>query len=972
MARTRRGLGRAVAAVTLVGGVLASGSARAEKSADEVCADLAKKAQRTLWSSVRETGDALLCRKSWLPGRADELLACGAWTQANLFGNKLKGAWNNFFAKADAEWATWGPRGISVDWEEGTIRGGFKRSFFGAGLATFKSTIEVVKRGGQAEAFVTACELDYDGKVVGKHRRSFANGSGGVGSSVKIEIEHADNRIVGVVVDTPASLNSFEYRARLLSAPKRTSSPPVKGLADLHVHQFVGLAFGGRMYWGQHAGPKSQALAKEEINITGTGLNLSDPAALVEQLTSLTFGIDANVLLGALNAKTTDEGFFKYGGEGAPSYRDWPHHADRSHQQVYIDWLKEAHERNKDTGSNLNLMVVSLVNNNILCSVLKVLDKFGNVPTRDSQGKITGWESATWGCSDQENVTRQLRALHQLEKDYPWYRVAMSPWHARQIIADGDLAVVVSMETDKPLSGAGGNYGDWEAQLDAYRALGLSTLQIVHESDSKFAGAAPHRDMMQALQAIHHPLQAATNLVDGGGSTFELDAQGYNKLALTAEGNRLVDAMVKRNMPIDLAHMGMRARKAVFARVPRGFGLYDSHTKFGRLMTPAKGQPNYGTHVAEREKEFVIMESILPDYVEHKVLVGLRTASVDVYDAPNAKVANDCPGSAKSFAQLVQYAHDSGLSFAYGTDFNTGVSQLGPRFGDASARCFAALPTVDEKTRTRRPVGPAGPLPARANTVKAIEGTNYYTDGLANIGWLPELTVDLVALGTPGATKLRDSAEAYLKMWERAFPTATPTVPASTPANSDPAPQPTATVALGGACKRDADCVSDQCTGVLGAVGVCVCDADGDCGSGKYCDAGADLTKNTCRSLKNDGETCAAVGGGHQCKSGRCAWSRCYTPGAVAMGGTCYVDEACKDGKCSAVDGARGTCVCKTDGDCGAGKWCDAGLDLKQNSCKAKLDKGEVCGTVGEVGVGHRCKSGSCKVAGFSTKLECK
>ncbi len=90
-------LGRVAAAVTLAGGMLASGAARAEKSAEEVCKDLAKKAQRTLWSSVRETGDALLCRKSWLPGRADELLACGAWTQVNLFGNKLKGAWNNFF-----------------------------------------------------------------------------------------------------------------------------------------------------------------------------------------------------------------------------------------------------------------------------------------------------------------------------------------------------------------------------------------------------------------------------------------------------------------------------------------------------------------------------------------------------------------------------------------------------------------------------------------------------------------------------------------------------------------------------------------------------------------------------------------------------------------------------------------------------------------------------------------------------------
>ncbi|MCB9703747.1 MAG: membrane dipeptidase [Myxococcales bacterium] len=962
--RRGRQIGQVVTATTLALGLLGSAEAKAEKSADQVCSELAKKAQRTLWSGVREAGDELFCRKSWVPGRADELLACGAWTQANLFGNKVKGAWNRFFSKADAEWATWGPRGIASEWEEGTIRGGFKRTFFGAGLATFTSTFEVEKEGGQAAAHITVCELDYDGKVIGKHRRDFANGSGGKGTKVSVSITHKNNAIVGLVVDTPASVNSFEYRARQLSAPDRVNLPAVKGIADLHVHQFMNLAFAGRMYWGQHAGPKSQALAKEEINISGSGLNLNDPVQLVEQLRTLTVGIDANMLLKAFSPATTDEGTFTYGGGGAPSWKEWPHHADRSHQAVHIDWLQAAHERGKKEGSNLNLMVVSLVNNNILCSVLKVLDKYGNVPIRDSKGKIKGWESAAWGCSDQENVTRQLAALHQLEKDYPWYRVAMSPWHARQIIADGDLAVVVSMETDKPLSGAGNNYGDWERQLDSYRALGLSTMQIVHESDSIFAGAAPHRDMMKALQAIHNPLQAISNLVDGE-PPFELDSKGYNKLGLTAAGNRLVDAMVKRNMPIDIAHMSERARKALFARVPKGWGLYDSHTKFKRLMEPAKGAKNHGTHVLEREKEFLIMESILPDYVKHKVLVGLRTASVDVYDAPKSKVANDCPGSAKSFAQLVQYANDSGLDFAFGTDFNTGVSQLGPRFGGDDRRCFAALPIIDAKTRTTRPVGPAGPLPPRASSVKPIDGTNYYYDGLAHIGWLPELTEDLIQLGTPGATRLRSSAEAYLVMWERAFPVKVASAPASEPA-------PVSNLALGATCRKNEDCASGNCTGALGAYGVCACKEDAQCGAGKWCDAGVDLTKNTCKALKNDNEACAAVGGGHQCKSGKCNLGRCYTPSSVAMGGTCYVDGACREGKCSSVDGTKGTCVCKEDSDCGAGKWCDGGLDLKKNSCKAKLDKGEVCGTAGEIGVGHRCKSGKCKVSGISTKLKCQ
>ena len=115
-----------------------------------------------------------------------------------------------------------------------------------------------------------------------------------------------------------------------------------------------------------------------------------------------------------------------------------------------------------------------------------------------------------------------------------------------------------------------------------------------------------------------------------------------------------------------------------------------------------------------------------------------------------------------------------------------------------------------------------------------------------------------------------------------------------------------------------------------------------------------------------------AVGGGHACKSGTCNLGRCYTAGAVAMGGTCYLDAACKLGKCSAVDGTKGTCVCKEDVDCGSGNWCDAGADLTQNTCKAKLNDGEICGKVGELGVGHRCKSGSCKVSGLSTNLKCK
>ncbi len=176
-------------------------------------------------------------------------------------------------------------------------------------------------------------------------------------------------------------------------------------------------------------------------------------------------------------------------------------------------------------------------------------------------------------------------------------------------------------------------------------------------------------------------------------------------------------------------------------------------------------------------------------------------------------------------------------------------------------------------------------------------------------------------------------------------------------------------VGFGQTCYVNDACAEGKCSDIEGLKGVCVCKSDAECSVDKYCDAGIDLNQNECKPKKADNSTCDVVGGGHQCKSGFCKFSKCYTPNSVEMGDTCYNDDACKGGKCSAVDGAKGTCVCKNDSDCGSGKWCDAGIDTKVNACRPKLDKGEKCGKFGSFGNDHKCKSGKCSGA---PKYECK
>jgi len=85
----------------------------------------------------------------------------------------------------------------------------------------------------------------------------------------------------------------------------------------------------------------------------------------------------------------------------------------------------------------------------------------------------------------------------------------------------------------------------------------------------------------------------------------------------------------------------------------------------------------------------------------------------------------------------VTYAIDNNVKIAFGSDINGFTNQLGPR-------------------------GPQGRRPAKVSS-------EYWKHGLRHIGLLPDLAADLTVLKTPGGKKLVDSAEQFMKSWERTW-----------------------------------------------------------------------------------------------------------------------------------------------------------------------------------------------------------
>ena len=258
--------------------------------------------------------------------------------------------------------------------------------------------------------------------------------------------------------------------------------PMVWGLADTHAHPMSHLGFGQRLIWG----------SPDETLVDGPGTDHGAnesrfAAALIGQLER---NLDGNPEGGNVLFKLTNSCFENY--RHSSSRLDYIRWQNTTHHAMSIDWMRRVYR------GGLRLMVADAINS-------RLLDFSTSFPADQDPE------------TDSDSYLRQIVAMKALALDNSdWMEVALSPKHAREIIADNRLAVVLSIEVDSfgDCDFANGDFShnaensvagtrrctdeDVETALEKVHDLGVRQLHMMHLTDNQFGGSAIYDDFSNA------------------------------------------------------------------------------------------------------------------------------------------------------------------------------------------------------------------------------------------------------------------------------------------------------------------------------------------------------------------------------------------------------------------------------------------------------------------------------------------
>jgi microsomal dipeptidase-like Zn-dependent dipeptidase len=612
------------------------------------------------------------------------------------------------------QWATIGPRRLTFARQNGTLAGTSGRLFLTAvPMIDGEVTLTLKKTGGKGKASVTICKYPRKGGPVTLKDVVIPPGKDNVGKTWTWKLRGVKDHVLAVKLDGKSVAKKFEYQLHM-KLPERAAAPvvrnalgPVKGQADLHLHLGGHLAHCEGWVWG-------------------------DPSKKLEDCDGKSHGVMFGPIVGLIAKGAVGT---MAGGPHPKKTRarvDWPRFDDVIHQQSHHRMLKQA------LNKGLKLVVASAMNFQGMCEVVGRNKKPGAPP------------------QDMEAVRRQLNLFHEMDKKFDWFEVVTDPWQARKVIHEGKLAVVLSLEVSNLMPPSDGN---WKDQLKELQSRGVRSMQVAHETDSEFAGCAFHESVFWFFRKLK-----GGETVDVGGAGV---ADNRNATGLKAKGRQLLDAMVARKMLVDVSHLSQKAIREAYQHLATEhtyYPIYNSHTRFAPGADTKGKDASRSKLLTEKDratlKGFVTFPRALEWYRKSGGMIGLRTGlnKMRTYDP---KIPNDCDGSAKSLAQQYRYGQDKGVSMGWGSDFNGNITQLAPRYGEKacwSAKKYSgAKHGVDQADRAAQVAGQTGKM----------LGSDFDVKGLEHIGYLPDVAADWRSYGVDTGI-VDNSAEAFLKMWERA------------------------------------------------------------------------------------------------------------------------------------------------------------------------------------------------------------
>lgn len=551
--------------------------------------------------------------------------------------------------------------------------------------------------------------------------------------------------------------------------PSRWEDGDLYGIAEIHSHMMADSGFGGGGII--HGAPFHRLGVERALPDCERSHGPEGRRDLVGFFEDSGSSFDLDTLLPAAVAGELEE--FNHFTAGYPDFPDWPSSYRRStHQTMYYRWLERAYL------GGLRLLVQHATGNSVLCEMTVGV----------------GAQSTLYSCNDMVSVDAAIARAHALERYVDaqaggpgrgWFRVVGSPAAAREVINEGKLAVVLGIEISNvfdcfltPREGFEPCTAETvRARLDHYYEAGVRVVFPVHKYDNAFSagdGAGGMIEVGNLINSGHYSnfvedCPGPRSAFDGGGVTFGglnrprevydappvLDMRGFmaNPLGtllpiaeglmspglrgeycqqhgLTALGETLIRELMARGMLVDIAHLPQRA----LARA------YEILEESDYPATKTHGSSNGGR--------------------VHRLggLVGTRLDRCGDPDRPGRmgdRLARDVADAVANGA----YPSEA-LSF----DLNGFAGGPRPRFGEL---------TGCDRPQANPITYPFTSFDGSVTFQQPHLGSrmvDFNEEGMIHIGLLPELIEDVRRDGTSddALEPLFRSAEAYVRMWEKA------------------------------------------------------------------------------------------------------------------------------------------------------------------------------------------------------------